>query len=709
MASESHCNHRCRPTLLLVALLALLFLHPSCVQSADGNVENVAEEVSAADRRKYLLNREAVLADPTPDDAPPTQSSTGFDIELSLGVDVQVSNALPAAVPVADAVVGSAADYAYMYWKDGLRDSTQLTLAVQTSRYGLEWNYNTLKLLSFGALRQRYSEPYVLNLFNDMIEGSSLPGTPSLTFGLVVTGKTYTAVGTSGDFIQSAELIEHGRWYNRRRYDAISWSSGTPYITSAIELGVWPDRVSWTLTVTNMNSLSGFERIFISLAATGLGSDFTLAGSQGASLIGGNTISLSPPNWSTSDTYSVTLVAFFNPLERGLSDLSTPIVVTADQTVPESVPGLQVTYEEDEGWHRIDLRNDAQGVVGEERWNRIERVTVRVSNPSSKARVARLAFSKTGIVFLIPGIQSTLSDTSLNPIGLPVQVSKNWDSNPKWYRAITQMTVPAYTTWTMVQTTINAYWGGAAAVSYAQLALTYQPNAQWDQAAIGSWGETFCYEPDQSRSIRTAILDLRPVYVLGNGYAREKWGWATNVGGADINYIDQGGSRKFNVQMKTHRKRTGPLLAETSYAGKSQDGKTSLQYTVAIERTDDAARATYHIRIDVKSDITFYRFPIWSMATETYSFGYNTHFSYGDENGLILDWAATLGPDSSGHDIYRTPFFELKGQRNWVSYTGVSVYSSNTTNPLCYTCAKGSPATDDVRENARPTRQKVLA
>eukprot|EP00898_Chlorokybus_atmophyticus_P008670 jgi/Chlat1/8804/Chrsp90S00889 len=99
---------------------------------------------------------------------------------------------------IPDSAVASVADYSYMYWKNGQRDKNNLVVAVQSSRYGFELRYNTLELLKFGALPQRVSEAFAVNVGNDMIQ-KGCQGDASITFGMIHNGITYTATGTCGE------------------------------------------------------------------------------------------------------------------------------------------------------------------------------------------------------------------------------------------------------------------------------------------------------------------------------------------------------------------------------------------------------------------------------------------------------------------------------------------------------------------------------
>lgn len=61
-------------------------------------------------------------------------------------------------------------------------------------------------------------------------------------------------------------------------------------------------------------------------------------------------------------------------------------------------------------------------------------------------------------------------------------------------------TIPAGQTVQLEYTSVNALWGGVPAASHAQLCLVgWGSNQLWEESAIGAWGETICYEPDQGQ------------------------------------------------------------------------------------------------------------------------------------------------------------------------------------------------------------------
>ncbi len=240
--------------------------------------------------------------------------------------------------------------------------------------------------------------------------------------------------------------------------------------------------------------------------------------------------------------------------------------------------------------------------------------------------------------------------------GLPVQLSKNWHNRPEggvyagtWFHGFTQLRLPARSTVELELNLVYGHYEGVAAASHAQLCLIgWGSNQQWDQSALGAWGESICYEPDQAQA-QAAVLDVRPVMVRSMSN-NQSWGWTHNVGGGDFfRYFAPGGQRVFPARMKTAYLRQCPVLTEVLYAGQSSDGRIAHQATVSLGRTDDLVRGIYRLRLDVRERTPFSRFVIAQIGADSYSYTGELKLALGNETGLLRDWDAHWGGG-----VYRT-------------------------------------------------------
>jgi hypothetical protein len=441
-------------------------------------------------------------------------------------------------------------DYTMMWWMHGLRDERKV-FAIQTSRYALAFDVPAFRLTHLMPLRNPPSEAEALTLKNEAIFG---PSNASLVCSLSADGNVYRATGASKDFTDS-HLIESGKFFQRRTINKIVWTEGSPVRDSSLEVAAWPDRLTLWLCVTPERAIANGELTMVLTA----GDEFATVAEPGAvthDRVEGPTRSPAAPrpsgpgaggrsrwtaqlkiaNWPAGEERTLALILSVDAPPEG-----EPPTITAEQIAPAKAP-IDVTYDKVLGWFRVDLRNDSsRGEYSESGNDRIERVVLTISNPAAAARTVRMSFAK-GLprsdgVFGITGLSAILRDMAGNPTGIPIQLSKNWHTKPglyrgPWYRGLTMFTIPASQTVKLEYTSVNALWGGVPAASHAQLCLVgWGSNQLWEESAIGAWGETICYEPDQGQ-VGGAVLDTRPLMVWSFGKEpQKKWGWTANVGG----------------------------------------------------------------------------------------------------------------------------------------------------------------------------------
>jgi hypothetical protein len=364
-------------------------------------------------------------------------------------------------------------------------------------------------------------------------------------------------------------------------------------------------------------------------------------------------------------------------------DSGLPSTAEADTTLTVEASDLSdgspcpVDYEPARGWHRVNLDEIVPVMPpgpNEDGNNSIERVKLLLTNPDSTEQVARLLLAKSagGIRVRhgapITGISAVLRDVHGNPTGIAVQLSKNWHNRPEggtyagaWFHGFSQVRLPPKATVDLELTIAYAHWGGVAAASHAQLCLIgWGSNQLWDQSALGAWGESICYEPDQAQA-HAAVLDVRPVMVRSMN-RNLRWSWTHNVGGGDFfRLFDSAGNRVFPARMRTAYLRQGPCLTEVAYAGHTT-AAIEHSATVSLARTDDVVRGIYRLRMDVKEALDFSRFVIFQIGADTYSYTGERKMAFGNETGVLREWDTQWGGDR-----YRTDPIECTGRVPWVS------------------------------------------
>jgi len=570
--------------------------------------------------------------------------------------------------PDARALSGHVKDYTFMWWTHGLRDERKV-FSIQTSRYTLQFDVPAFQLTHLTPLKTALPEAAVL-----VQKGDAVFGAPdaSLACTLRSGGDVFAAAGASRN-IEDSHLVESGRFFQRRTVNKIAWAKGAPAAEGSLEIAAWPDRLAILLRVTPSQAVAGgaLEMTLAAGGEFGVAADPPEAGPAREPGKNRWTVRLPARDWPAGEERTVALL-----LQPGAEpEEEPPVVVKAAQTAPAPA-ALEVTYDRVLGWHRVDLRNDGNVADYAESSNgRIERVALTLENPSPAPRTVRLCFAKglpgKGGVFGITGLSALLRDPSGNPTGIPVQISKNWHNGKKperyqgpWYRGLTMLSIPAGAKVELEYVSVNALWGGIPAASHAQLCLVGWGNNQlWDQSAIGSWGESLCYEPDQGQ-VGGAVLDTRPLMVSGMGKEpKRKWGWTCNVGGADfLVFYGPDGKKQWHSAMKARYRRVGPVLTEVTYAGRTHDGAIDLQYTVSLHRTDDITRGLYRFRYDVRQPAPFGRLVLFQSGGDDYSYTGERTFAVGSEAGLAKEWATQRGGNA-----YRTAPAMLAGRVPWLS------------------------------------------
>ena len=607
-------------------------------------------------------------------------------------------------------------DYSFMWWKKTIKTGNQV-FAIKTNAYALSFDYPNLAIQDFSIHNSESAEELVLRESNE--ESFPQMSPCKLKFGIDLDGSISWCDSTSG-MDDDCQLVETGKYFQRRFITNLPGMKNCDPHNSGLVISSWPDRLSFILKAIPSTDLQNtglvthisFPEKFSILLEEGevlalkdpiTGSGYVvLKSAEATSLeVEGSTIKirldkkeLCPAGEELNAGIIIYPVAadIDSEIQRIAREEEQPLVVFAEQTSPEEA-ALKVIYNKDLDWHQLVLRSDqtknnkpaadpGEGNPGpqDELNNRIERVLFTVTNPSEFDRVVRLNFAKGRLteggspVFAVPGISAVLRDQEGFPVGIPVQLSKNWHSGGRtgvkthyfrgtWYHGLTMITIPANSSISLEYTSVNSMWGGVPAASHAQLCLIgWGNNQQWDQSAIGAWGENITYEPDLDQA-SAPVLDFRPLLVkLPSG---KKWGWSGNIGGADIlNYTKTDGNRGWHSRIRTQYKKYSPNFTEVCYAGTMDDRSMDFEYTASVGRSDDITRGIYKIKLKVNEDVSFNDFVVFQAAAATYHFATASTLAWGNENGLNAEWASTTG----GESRYITAKHKAEGKVPWFSF-----------------------------------------
>jgi len=191
-------------------------------------------------------------------------------------------------------------------------------------------------------------------------------------------------------------------------------------------------------------------------------------------------------------------------------------------------------------------------------------------------------------------------------------------------------------------------------------------NQQWDQAAIGSWGESICYDPDVNLN-RSMVDDIRPLMVRAMGTKDGRWSWTNNVGGGDfLVLVDRDGKRQPLVRMRTAFLSHGPNLTRVVYAGCTPGGEIEARIEVSTPRTDDINRAYHRILYNVRKPVDFSRLAFYQIGADNYNDHRFAKLAFGNRDGLVEEWDVQAG----GRRYHRSAV-PLTGRAPWVSLHAV--------------------------------------
>ncbi len=556
---------------------------------------------------------------------------------------------------LASTAIPSFADgHTFLWWADGLRGQSpegRRMLHVQTNHYGMALDVERADITRIGTFEHPAPYSAAVEDSNTVIAGLR---PAKLILSVTVDGTTYTCTGAAADTRDHANYpvrqIAGGRFL--QRFDILGLEFADPAgnrldATGRLEVAAWPDHYNLTLEITPANALDDVQ-MAIELHEGGgycrvgdIPTDGIAAGKSGTETLG----------WY---------------LDK--SDLGARQVRVTDPRKGDAA--LPVQYDTLLGGHVVSLPPRNWDMA--EDLDRLDRFPVTLENTGDVAMSFPLVFAFEGPFQGITGMSAMLRDKEGNPTGIPVQISKNWHRLPErtllyegpWFNGITQVTVPPGGRWEGEFAVTYARWGGVPAASHAQLCLIgWGGNQLWDQAAIGSFGESICYDPEVGLN-RSMIDDVRPLMVTGMNSGQ--WQWTHNVGGGDfLVYFNGSGAKQYLTRMRTAYLSQGPNLTRVVYAGVSADGKIAARIEVSTPRCDDVNRAYHRIRYEVLEAVEFSRLAFYQLGADNYNDHQFTAIARGDRDGLTEEWETGRG----GKKYLRTPM-ECAGKAPWFALLG---------------------------------------
>ena len=518
-------------------------------------------------------------------------------------------------------------------------------LCFHTGRYGMAIDTINLNRMNVGVFEP--SVPYEADIAEVDRAVFSLPES-ELSIEIHANGGVYRCVGRqqpTDHKIFPVRFVEYGRFFQHVSINGLIMEDSQGHTLDAdcrLEITSWPDSLNMIFYLDS----KAIEPDRIILRAGAKTSDKVLR-EQDESLV-------------------------VLPLIEGqggavLDDLTVAAGKNTNINVEDSATyGAHVIRIRDPGWS-----NESGTYYPQEHLDRLDKWPFMLTNDSDETKVFRLLFDTPPRN--ITGFTPMVLDSEGRPAGIPVQISKNWHRGKiplrhqgSWVHGSTVIKVPPRSVRNYQYAIAYARWGGVPAASHAQLSLIgWGHNMFWDECAIGSFGESICYEPGRTQR-RSFITDVRPLMVFGKD--GKKWGWTGNVGGGDfLVYFDENGKYVPMIKTRGRYYSYGPNLTKVSYDEISQDESIKASYTVRLARADDYVRVFQNIRYDILKPVEFSRLAFCQMPADYYNDMKYGKTAIGNVEGMTAEWYIREG--NWEYDWRSVP---LPGRQPWVSLHDVS-------------------------------------
>ena len=548
-------------------------------------------------------------------------------------------------------------DYSHSLWLNGWRRNSDATspavLAVESKHYDFALRPADLGKVLF--IRKEKSEAYLETLQMDSNRFEA-PGNSEFVIELQQGGKTYRAVNcrageSARSRLGSARMWESGRYVQHYELLGLNFqdSDGKKLpCEGSLDLVAWPDSLAFNAMIAPAGAAWENASLRISLAGTEVHGEAkkTFEGS-----------------WTAGEQKTLTLSVPCAPRANEQAQVSLQVTCSGSQVIPVTFDPRKNCYvaavEKLKRTPREDYVGSTRGyddflitIDNQEKQDRDLPFLLDVRNPAN-----------------ITGLCPLLCDKSGRPNGLPVQLSKNWHKG-SYFMGYTRLPVKPGRSEYLFRI-VYGFYGTLPSASHAQLSIVGYTrsdagNGRWDQLAIGSWGETFCFDMDMSLT-NVAICDVR-MLMARNGLNGAKWGWTDAGWGGDwLGMKNSLGEKLAFNGMKTAYLSHGPCLTDVRYTGfYGAKREVSLEAEVHTLRTDDYARTFQKLKYTFNTATKTEGLWLYKMGgTPTLV---TPKVAYGNRDGLISELATPPSMKEGDLFLKETP---LTGNGPWwVAFPG---------------------------------------
>ena len=539
-----------------------------------------------------------------------------------------------------------AEDFTFLWWANGppycmgvRNSSSEEVLCLESGTIGLAIDTRHLKLLHAG----KFAKP--MDRQRALAEGTKalLALAPrALELSVRQSGRRFVCIGRGDDpkdeFYFPVRFIDSGRFLQRVAIENLEFEDAEHHrlaMKGRLEISLWPDRVELSFALEGADAGADGEM------------EITAGASRASSPL------------SAQQPLAMELIGPEN--SRGAT-------IEAD-------PALRSAWNAQFGSIKVELphaqwRNAKGTYYPEEELDRLDRWRFILRNDTAREVTMPLVFEDEHPP-AITGFTPLLCDAEGCPTGIPVQISKNWHTRPDkgtlphqgpWFHGCTFIRLPPRTRREFTIAIAYARYGGVPAASFAQLSLVgWGHNQFWNQAAIGSFGESICYEPGRVQR-RCFIDDFRPLMTLSKPGAKP-FEWAGNAGGGDfLVWTDTAGHYQASRATRTDYRAYGPCLTDVDYVEETAGGEIASSMSVRLARSDDYVRVWHHLRYDLRAPVKWQRLAFFQLGADFYNDTPVRRIALGNAAGMSEEWELTRTKD-----VYERRGVALAGTHPWIS------------------------------------------
>ena len=515
-------------------------------------------------------------------------------------------------------------DYTYSCWLNGWRknatDYSADIFGVETSFYGFTLDVADFSKVGFGRLNNTVGYEQALEHKAEKLK--KLPSAV-LLIELEVDGLRYRAQACKAGqekgvkHLQDAQLWESGRYVQHYKFQGLDFrnSKDEKLACSAIlDLVAWPGNLTFTL---NTSAGQSYQKATLRL---GLKSE---AGSWQQELTVEDV-------WGKGQQKSLTMTC---PVVSG-GTVDPAKNISVHTAGGQSIP---VRFDPQKNCYVAAVtnlkRSWADGYTDIRDYDDFK---ITINDSGSKGMVPFLLDMRPPAN--ISGLVPILCDEEGRPTGIPVQLSKNWHDRAMGLYLMAYAMLPAEKSATYLLRVNYGFYGTLPAASHAQLCLlgySASGNGRWDQLAIGSWGETICFDMDNSL-VDVAITDIR-MLLTRKGINGRKWTWSEAGWGGDWLNIQDAGQKKYLwTELKTAYLAHGPCLTDVKYEG-FYGANREVDFSAQLQtlRTDDYCRTFQKLNYTFTRDVSPQKIWLYKLGrTRQYR---TPQIAYGNSDGLLSE------------------------------------------------------------------------